>query len=98
LLGRSIRLGDLREGKATMRHPEGSRFERRLRARQLKRAVEGEILKHPLGDPRIGEDRRQAERRRNAMTPDEVADWLKRNGISGGDRRHNDRRQGDRRR
>lgn len=43
-------------------------------------------------------DRRQSDRRKMAMSEKEVDDWLKMNGISGGDRRHNDRRQGDRRR
>lgn len=78
-----------------MRHPEGPRALRRLKAR---REAAEEELKHPLGDPRIGNDRRQKERRKQSLSPDEVNDWLKRNGISGGDRRHNDRRQGDRRR
>jgi hypothetical protein len=32
------------------------------------------------------------------MTPTEVEDWLRLNGITGGDRRKGDRRQGDRRR
>ena len=84
-----------------VRYPE-SRHERRKAKRLIERAEKErrELLepKHPLGDPRIGNDRRQAERRSTQMTPAEVEDWLKRNGISTGDRRHNDRRQGDRRR
>jgi hypothetical protein len=43
-------------------------------------------------------ERRQKDRRKMSMSPDEVEDWLKRNGISGGDRRQGQRRQGDRRR
>lgn len=105
MLGKSIREAD-RVGKRTMvRYPE-SRFERRRKARQEARAIEERRAfldpdkqeKHPLGDPRIGNDRRQKERRMTVMTAAEVEDWLKRNGISTGDRRHNDRRQGDRRR
>lgn len=89
-----------------MRHPEGSRFARRLRARRQAAALAAAVAaaedatppRHPLGDPRTGEDRRRAERRSRTMTPDEVEDWLRRNGISGGDRRRAERRQGDRRR
>lgn len=84
-----------------MRHPEGPRKDRRLRARQEAHRLAEEKakeVKHPLGDPRIGDDRRQAERRVRAMTPREVDDWLKRNGISGGDRRQGQRRTGERRR
>jgi hypothetical protein len=55
-------------------------------------------LEHPLGDPRLGDDRRRQERRIREMSPDEVDDWLKRNGIFGGDRRRGERRKGDRRR
>lgn len=44
------------------------------------------------------EDRRSAERRKMTMSPQEVENWLKMNGISGGDRRKGQRRQGDRRR
>jgi hypothetical protein len=76
------------------------RFERRLAKRRIKQRFEeqnGEI-KHPLGDPRIGNDRRQQERRTVEMTPAEVDDWLKRNGILGGDRRIGQRRLGNRRR
>lgn len=82
-----------------VRYPE-SRYTRRLKAREeLRRRLE-EIRppRHPLGDPRIDEDRRQQERRANAMTPKEVEDWLKRNGMQGTDRRKAERRQGDRRR
>lgn len=67
-----------------MRHPEGSRFDRRLRARQEERRLAEE-------EP-IAEERRQRNRRANSMTPDEVQDWLKRNGILGGDRRKGERR------
>jgi hypothetical protein len=86
-----------------LRYPE-TRFARRLRARELARDVaaaeasEPPPPRHPLGDPRIGEDRRQQERRTRTMTPAEVEDWLRLNGITGGDRRKGDRRQGDRRR
>lgn len=48
-------------------------------------------------DDRV-EDRRKGERRQITMSESEVEDWLKRNGIIGGDRRKGDRRQGDRRR
>jgi hypothetical protein len=69
-----------------------ARFTRRLRAR---RATAG----HPLSDPRTGDtERRQAERRVRAMTPREVEDWLRRNGITGSDRRTGQRRQQERRR
>jgi hypothetical protein len=44
------------------------------------------------------EDRRGGDRRKMAMTPREVDDWLRMNNISGGDRRQGQRRQGDRRR
>lgn len=47
-------------------------------------------------DDRVS-DRRQQDRRQMSMSPDEVEEWLKRNGISGGDRRVGQRRQGDRR-
>jgi hypothetical protein len=86
-----------------VRYPE-TRFVRRLRARRLAVAVaaaeaaQPPPVRHPLGDPRVGEDRRQAERRTHTMTPAEVEEWLRRNGIPGGDRRRGDRRQGDRRR
>jgi len=104
LVGRSIHLADVKEGKSMVRYPE-SRFNRRLKARREARAererremLGEEPVKHPLSDPRIGDDRRRAERRVMVMSAEEVEDWLKRNGISTGDRRHNDRRQGDRRR
>lgn len=38
-------------------------------------------------------DERRVDRRRMAMTPQEVDQWLKDNGILGGDRRKGDRRQ-----
>lgn len=43
------------------------------------------------------QDRREGDRRKMRMSEDEIEDWLKRNGISGGDRRLGQRRQGDRR-
>jgi hypothetical protein len=110
-----------------MRHPEGPRAERRLRARMqalaekmtpsLPRELRTgrprygyEPTKEQLSErekllrrhgPRADErqaDRRQGDRRQMSMSAAEVDDWLKRNGISGGDRRQGDRRQGDRRR
>lgn len=82
-----------------VRYPE-SRHERRVakRAEAKKKAQERLAEKMARIEPRSGEDRRQRERRVMVMSKEEVDDWLKRNGISGGDRRHNDRRQGDRRR
>jgi hypothetical protein len=44
------------------------------------------------------QDRREGDRRKMAMTPREVDDWLRMNNIPGGDRRQGQRRQGDRRR
>jgi hypothetical protein len=44
------------------------------------------------------QDRRQSDRRKMTMSPQEVEDWLKMNNIAGGDRRQGQRRQGDRRR
>jgi len=85
-----------------VRYPE-SRFDRR-RKKRLSEREEAEMkaakLAEKMGrqDPRTGDDRRQSERRKMVMSADEVDDWLKRNGISTGDRRHNDRRSGDRRR
>lgn len=82
-----------------MRYPE-SRHERRVAKREEARQKAEERLAAKMArlEPRSGEDRRRQERRSTQMTPDEVSDWLKRNGITTGDRRHNDRRQGDRRR
>jgi hypothetical protein len=78
-----------------VRYPE-SRFERRL----AKRKEAQERLAEKMGrqEPRSGDDRRRVERRAMVMSKEEVEDWLKRNGISGGDRRSGNRRQGDRRR
>lgn len=76
-----------------VRYPE-SRFNRRLAKRKEARRLAEEKL---ASKPTQG-DRRKEERRTTVMTSGEVEEWLKRNGISGGDRRHNDRRQGDRRR
>lgn len=101
IIGRGVYLA---EKEKPVRHPEGTRFERRLRARQEKRRLEElkemdkDKPKHPLSDPRIGDDRRQRERRAMVMSAEEVDDWLKRNGISSGDRRKGPRRQGERRR
>ena len=73
-----------------MRHPEGPRFDRRLKARRAK--SEREQLLEKFG-PRADERNTTGDRRQMAMTPDEVDDWLKRNGITGGDRRKGDRRR-----
>jgi hypothetical protein len=91
-----------------MRHPEGPRVQRRLRARRLKQQIDAEIAArkaeqpkepvNPQGDPRVGDDKRRQERRSRSMSPHEVEDWLNRNGISGGNRRMGQRRQGYRRR
>jgi hypothetical protein len=110
-----------------MQHPEGSRKERRIRAR-LEALANAMTPRPPKGlrpgrrqygvDPtpeQISErakfiekfgasaddrekDRRSEDRRKMAMSPDEVENWLKINGIYGGDRRKAQRRQGDRRR
>lgn len=44
------------------------------------------------------QERRQVDRRQISMSPQEVEDWMRMNGIVGGDRRKGQRRQGDRRR
>jgi len=49
-------------------------------------------------DERTADRRKGGDRRQLSMSPEEVEDWLKRNGITGGDRRKGERRQGDRRR
>ncbi len=100
-----------------MRHPEGSRFERRLRARveALALAMTPNLPRElRQGRPKYGysptktqlsereqmlrrhganADERKSDRRVRSMTPSEVEDWLKQNGISGGDRRKGDRRR-----
>lgn len=110
----------------SMRHSEGTRGERRYRARleALANAMTPRLPKHlRAGRPQYGVDptpeqiserekilkrfgdsvderkgdRRKRDRRQMSMAPDEVEDWLKRNGITGGDRRKGERRQGDRR-
>ena len=82
-----------------MRFSPGSRKARKIRERLLERGLQAErILRHPLSDPRVGDDRRQQERRVRIMTQEELEDWLRLNGISGGDRRQGERRQRDRRR
>lgn len=73
-----------------MRHPEGPRFERRLRARQEARCLAEKQAQQPKPPP---VERRQQERRTRSMTSAEVEDWLKHNGITGVDRRKGDRRR-----
>jgi hypothetical protein len=69
-----------------------ARFERRLEERRAQRAAdEGVVVPAQAEAPEI--ERRSGEDRRvRSMSPAEVDDWLKRNGISGGDRRKGDRR------
>lgn len=72
---------------------KAARFERRLQERRAQRGVEEEVsiptqAEAPLVERRTGEDRRV-----RSMSPAEVDEWLKRNGISGGDRRRVTRRQ-----
>jgi hypothetical protein len=77
-----------------VRHPEGTRFERRLRARRLAEAVAAaEEGTTPPPPPPTVVDRRRTDRRTQTMTPAEVDDWLRRNGITGGDRRKAERRR-----
>jgi hypothetical protein len=80
-----------------MRHPEGPRFIRRLRKRREAAARADPGVKFGAADPRSGGDRRQAERRDTSLTPEQVEARMKALGIST-DRRHGDRRGGDRRR
>lgn len=63
-----------------------ARFERRLAERRAEQNPEA------VGMPPL-EKRSGEERRVRSMTPAEVDDWLKRSGISGGDRRKGSRRK-----
>lgn len=71
---------------------KAGRFQRRLAERRAKQAREesGEVKVAP---PPVFEDRRNEDRRAATMSPKEVEDWLRRNGIAGGDRRKGDRRR-----
>jgi hypothetical protein len=87
-----------------VRYPE-PRFLRRLgrreesgRTKRQRRAAElADRHARWIGDPRTGEDRRQAERRTEALSGDALDARLAELGITA-DRRTGDRRQGDRRR
>jgi hypothetical protein len=63
-----------------------ARFERRLAARR-------EQQQEPAGVTPPIERRSNPDRRVRSMSPVEVDDWLKMNGISGGDRRKGPRRK-----
>lgn len=69
---------------------KAARFERRLQERRERQQNEKleEVQAVPPVERRSGEDRRV-----RSMTSAEVDDWLKRNGVSGGDRRKGSRRK-----
>jgi hypothetical protein len=89
-----------------VRHPEGPRFLRRLARReaggqtkQQRRAAElAERHIRWIGDPRAGEDRRQAERRSENLTGQALDARLAELGITGDRRKGQRRTGGDRRR
>lgn len=70
---------------------EKRRIARRLEARREKRRIEQGLPAPETTDDES--DGPQADRRVQAMTREEVEDWLRRHGITGGDRRTADRRK-----
>ena len=76
------------DGSEPLMSDRKARFERRLAERRSQQEQE-----ETGATPPPIEDRRNADRRVKSMTPREVDDWLRRNGISGGDRRKGDRRR-----